>query len=228
MTVNSQFRLVLSTRSEGFSNAMKNAVQEAARFWENVIPYSSFNGNHTLTVDVGGTDRGWNDSGGFLALACPDSVSPDAASHWMPMSGVVDININPHAFIWMSSNIDFFRRVVIHEFAHVLGIGTLWGSEYYSRNVIDLTTGTYNANTYAGWVYGEMQRTFTQIAIPLTTGVGDGSDYSHWQEEVFSHELMTHAAEAEHSMPLSQITIAALRDLGWNVNYGAAEAYSLT
>ncbi len=27
-------------------------------------------------------------------------------------------------------------------------------------------------------------------------------------------------------MPLSQMTIASLRDIGWNVNYGAAESYS--
>jgi hypothetical protein len=39
---------------------------------------------------------------------------------------------------------------------------------------------------------------------------------------------MTHEAESPgQSMALSQMTIASLRDLGWNVNYGAAEAYSL-
>jgi hypothetical protein len=29
------------------------------------------------------------------------------------------------------------------------------------------------------------------------------------------------------SHPLSQMTIASLRDMGWNVNYGAADNYSL-
>jgi len=28
-------------------------------------------------------------------------------------------------------------------------------------------------------------------------------------------------------MPLSQLTVASLRDIGWNVNYGAAEPYTL-
>lgn len=37
---------------------------------------------------------------------------------------------------------------------------------------------------------------------------------------------MTHLAEASGtSMPSSHMTIASLRDMGWNVNYGAAEAY---
>lgn len=63
-------------------------------------------------------------------------------------------------------------------------------------------------------------------AIPLTSGVGEGSDIAHWQEEIFNNELMSHEVEASGStMPLSEVTIASLEDLGWEVNYGVAEAF---
>lgn len=214
------------TGSEGLSDAMKNAVKEAGQFWQNVISHSSFNSTHTLNIDVGGTVQQWSSSGGVLASAGPRSISKDAAGRWMPTSGVSQINTNPDAVKALTSSIDYFRRVMIHEFAHVLGLGTFWGSESYGRNLVDRSTGTYNSNTYAGWAYGEMLGTYKQTAIPVTTGVGEGSDYSHWREGVFGNEVMTHSANYG-SMPLSQMTIASLRDLGWNVNYGAAEAYSM-
>jgi hypothetical protein len=53
------------------------------------------------------------------------------------------------------------------------------------------------------------------------------SNYTHWREEIFNTELMTHEAEFDGVMPLSQMTIASLRDIGWLVNYGAADFYTL-
>jgi hypothetical protein len=103
-----------------------------------------------------------------------------------------------------------------------MGIGGLW----QEKGLIDPNFGIYNANTYAGLVYGEMQGLNMPLPIPLTTGEGEGSDLAHWKEEIFGNELMTHEAEAPGvPMPLSKMTIASLQDIGWNVNYGAAEPY---
>lgn len=210
--------------SDGLSSAMRTAVNEAARFWENVISYSSFDSNHTLAIDVGGTVQEWSDTRRVLASAGFRNGNVDTTGRWMPTSGVANINTNPDAVNSLSSDINYFRDVMIHEFGHVLGIGTLW--ESYGRNLINRSTETYNASTNAGWAYGELRGTFTPTAIQLTTGEGLGSDYSHWREGVFGNELMTHAANRD-GMPLSQMTIASLRDIGWNVNYGAAQSYSI-
>lgn len=222
--------------SEILSVAMRNAVEEAARFWENVISYSSFNGPQTLTIEVVGVPQktievvgvpqNWRNGRGTLASAGPRRTAIDANGRRMPISGVANINSNPEAVAALSVDINYFRRVMIHEFGHVLGLGTLWEDPLYGRNFVNRSTGTYRADTYAGWAYGELLGTFTQTVIPLTTGVGPGSDYSHWREQLFDTELMTHAADRA-GMPLSQLTIASLQDLGWYVNYGAAEAYSL-
>ena len=123
-----------------------------------------------------------------------------------------------------NDNPDYLLNVMTHELGHVLGIGSLW----QLNGLIEPKTATYNANTYAGSAFGELLGTFTPTAIPLTTGQGAGSDLDHWSEVVFDSELMTDHAEALGTpTPLIQMTIASLRDIGWNVNYGAAPPYAL-
>jgi hypothetical protein len=210
--------------SQFLTSQMRNAVEEAASFWENVISHSSLSSNHRLTIDVGGRDQGGRDRDGWITLASagPRNWTEDVNGRWKPTSGVADINTNQEALENFSSDMSYFKGLMIHEFGHVLGIGTTGWNE---NNLINRSSATYNANTDAGWAYGELLGTFRPTAIPLTTGVGDGSDYAHWREQVFGDEIMTHAADSNY--PLSQMTIASLRDIGWNVNYGAADNYSL-
>ncbi len=217
----------------GLSQAARNAITEAVRFWEPVISHSTFNGSHTLTVDV----IGGYEQAGWLAAANYRQLARDANGRMMPVTG--GITINTYYLNNYNNNPNYLGSVLRHEFGHVLGIGTLWGSPIqpdpyghinpYGRSLLNYYTGTYNANTYAGWAYGELRRTFMPMAIEVTKNTGSpGSDWGHWREEVFNTELMTHQSEGPGvTEPLSQMTIASLRDLGWNVNYGVAQPYSL-
>ena len=63
--------------------------------------------------------------------------------------------------------------------------------------------------------------------VPLETTGGAGTVNAHWSEAVFDTELMTGFAESNSNMPLSRLTIAALADLGYQVDYGAADSYQL-
>lgn len=108
-----------------------------------------------------------------------------------------------------------------HEFAHVMGFGNLWRM----NSLINPMTGVYFADSKAGLVYNRDNNT-TGVDIPLTTNEGTGSDLAHWQEETFGNELMTHEIEVSGiSNPLSELTLASLEDIGWNVNYEVAELY---
>ncbi|MGD1917407.1 MAG: leishmanolysin-related zinc metalloendopeptidase, partial [Pleurocapsa sp.] len=154
----------------------------------------------------------------------PDYGESDSNGNLLPTSCVSNINTIPEVIEDFNSNIEYFTETMIHEFGHVMGIGTLWEH----NNLIDFATDTYSADTYAGSAYGELLGTNEATAIPLATGMGAGSDFSHWSEEVFDNELMSPSAEGV-GIPefASQMTIASLQDMGWNVDYGAAEAYAL-
>jgi hypothetical protein len=111
-----------------------------------------------------------------------------------------------------------------------LGFGTIWEpivfptlGQSIGRSFINRSTRTYNGNTYAGYAYGDLLGQFGNgVAVPID------EVFAHWSESVFDPELMTTFAEvAGVAMPASALTLSALRDLGWRVNYGAAQAYAL-
>ncbi len=213
--------------ANALNQTLKNAVVQAAQFWESVISSSPTNAAYNLAIDVGGTVQAWANGAGTLASAGPSGIQYDSAGFWkLPTKGTANINTNSEAIAALTSTVDYFKSVMIHEFGHVLGLGTYWDAKP-GKALVDKTNAVYRANTYAGWAYGELKGTYVQTAVPVTKGVGAGSDYAHWREEVFQTEIMTHLANQGKKMPVSQLTIAALRDLGWSVNYGAAELYKL-
>jgi Bacterial pre-peptidase C-terminal domain/Leishmanolysin len=120
----------------------------------------------------------------------------------------------------LNTDSNYSPDVVIHEIGHALGLVDLLDS-----STINAANGTYNANTYAGWSYGELKETYTQTALPLRAYAGGGNDLSHWKEEVFGSETMTPSIGPSGS--LSQLSLAVMRDLGWNINFGAAQPYRL-
>jgi hypothetical protein len=110
--------------------------------------------------------------------------------------------------------------VVLHEMGHVLGIGTLW-------NEFGLKSDFYN---YVGQnalaEYRRISGNPSATSIPLETTGGSGTAGVHWSEAVFGNEVMT-GYISPPSMPLSSMSIASLRDLGYAVNWGAAEGYTM-
>jgi len=201
---------------DGVSSTVRNALTDAAKVWENVIPYSSFNGAHTLNIDV----VGLNSSQDWLAAATNTGGQTAANGKWLPTTGTIRINTS-YANTY-NNNPGYLKDIVTHELAHVLGIGTIW--EKNGNSLINRSTNTYKADSYAGRAYGEVTGTLQPTAVPVEAG-----SYGHWDENALQNELLTPYAESIGTkMPLSEVTIASLRDLGWNVNYGAADNFSLS
>ena len=116
-----------------------------------------------------------------------------------------------------------FGSVVLHEMGHILGIsGSIW------RQFGLVTTANpyayLGANALAAY---DSLVAGTPTSVPVETGGGAGTAGSHWSEAVFDKELMTGYAESSPPMPLSIITIGALADLGYQVNYAAADPYAI-
>ena len=117
--------------------------------------------------------------------------------------------------------------VAEHEFAHVLGFGTLWDNLGLLENpsVHDATADTYfngplardAFTTAGGWQY-EGNR------VP----VENHGDDSHWRHSVFSLEVMIPYADAlRREVALSDITIQSFADLGYQVDRSLADPYTV-
>ncbi|OUC14009.1 MAG: hypothetical protein B0A82_14600 [Alkalinema sp. CACIAM 70d] len=212
--------------TSGLNAAARQAIAEAASYWSNIITSrSAITQYQNLNIQLVGLELSdYN----LLAYAGPN-VTTDWANLFI-VSG--NATVNTRRLAEFNSNPSYLRSLMIHEFAHALGLGTLWvpvefqqgnSSTLVGRTYINKTTATYNANTYAAWAYGELLGTYSPTAIPIEAGV-----FQHWDEYQFDTELMTPYAESIGiATPTSQMTLAALRDLGWNVNYGAAQPYTL-
>jgi hypothetical protein len=63
-------------------------------------------------------------------------------------------------------------------------------------------------------------------AAGVPTSCGSGTRDVHWRESIFKTELMTGYISGPTN-PLSSVTIGALADFGYNVNFAAADAYTI-
>jgi hypothetical protein len=119
-----------------------------------------------------------------------------------------------------------FVTVVLHEMAHVLGLGTLWVAPFSNPPLADSDEPpcAYANGTFASDVYQDISG--CTEPIPIENGFGPGSQCSHWDEACFGTELMTPLISAGLSNPLSEITIAGLEDLGYEVDRSVADPFS--
>ncbi len=217
--------------------AVRDASEWAAARWSQVIigdlpdvndPDLGFVDDFRMTVSMGllGVLPSDNQPGGALANAAPVRFRTDAGKlPWLGIAGIDPADAhNPQ-----------LRNILLHEFGHALGFGGMWLGK-----ALSLDAGPTDASTNPIYVGANAVREFNTVfqtsltAIPIenmTAGVagvyGDGSYGAHWRESVMGPELMTSRSEADGvPMPLSRITVAAMEDLGYMVDYAAADRFS--
>ncbi len=127
-----------------------------------------------------------------------------------------------------------FNEVILHEMGHVLGFGTLW--EPRQSNNIDLLDESCRdiANATPGFkgasavtAFGVLGRTGNP---PVENNGGNGTRCGHWDEDFFDNELMTGFLGGTTSItvnPFSALTIASMKDMGYDVDFTQAEPYSI-
>lgn len=150
--------------------------------------------------------------GGTLAQAAPDLNR----SSGLPAHGFIQID---SADIESMVADGTLTAVLTHEIGHVLGIGTRWSS-------FDLTSGNGYDGLNGLFAYQLLSGNSSASFVPLETDGGPGTAGIHWSESAFGNELMTGISNTGPA-PLSILTVAALQDLGYRVNYSAADAYAM-
>lgn len=157
-------------------------------------------------------------SGGVLGQAGPTGIRRD---NGIPYLGKMEFDTADLDSMEKGGTLD---DVILHEMGHVLGIGTLW-----KPNNLLTGSGT-NDPQYIGpnamKEYASLLGKSKPTPIPVENTGGPGTREGHWREAVFDEELMTGLAEPA-DMPMSRMTIASLKDLGYQVNLEAADRYQL-
>lgn len=173
-----------------------------------------------IAVQIGDLDG----PGGTLAQARPCLMRMDESGNFTTASsGIVTIDLAD-----LSNDSDFVETVT-HEVGHVLGIGVGnlkgWGSNEQDLDTRDpFFTGTNTVDAFDELVGSDA---YLDRGVPLANTGGQGTFGAHWREFNFDDELMTGVANAGVDDPLSRISIAALEDIGYEVDLSAADDYSL-
>jgi len=136
------------------------------------------------------------------------------------------------------------NEVMLHEMGHVIGFGTLWNNPPNSFLQLPSTPpgtilDTYFSGPKARAAFDSLGGTsYTGASVPpggnkvpvedcgttSPAGCGAGTVNGHWREPVFTNELMTGYINNGVN-PLSILSVAAQEDLGYTVNYAAADPY---
>ena len=123
------------------------------------------------------------------------------------------------------------EAVVLHEMAHVLGLGTeLWVHTGLLRdaslppgNGVDphfIGSQAVAAFDSAGGI------DYAGAKVPVADVGGAGSQDSHWRESVMQTELMTPVVIAGTN-PLSAITLGSLADMGYTIDPDGVDDYTI-
>lgn len=170
-------------------------------------------------------------TGGTLASAGPCVRRPGG----LPVIGDVTFDTSDFGTVSLG-------RLAVHEMAHVLGFGSIGGWRARLRNrAYGYVPGpgepalpdTHFTGPSAITAFDEAGGTaYAGAKVPVENDTGTyglGSLDVHWREAVFANEVMTASISIDsgESLPLSKVTLAALDDIGYSVDYTEADSYTL-
>ncbi len=116
------------------------------------------------------------------------------------------------------------RDVIQHEMLHVVGVGTLW-----SRFGLIQGAGTVDSRYTGALGIGACITlgggAVCAGSVPVENQGGPGTADGHWRESVFATELMTGFIGGNN--PFSTITIQSLGDMGYAINTGSSDIYTV-
>ncbi|WP_051964271.1 Ig-like domain-containing protein [Deinococcus misasensis] len=214
-----QGTLLTATQKQAFFDAAQRWSQVITAGLEDIDEFA--NGVRIKVDDVQITADAVNIDGvgKILGMAGPEYIRD---SNGLPITGIMQFDSADMASMESKGTL---KNVILHEMGHVLGIGTLWDAFLQHNGNPDCQSATSIVFTGTKAMQG-YQKLGKSGPVPVENSGGAGTKCGHWSEGIFDSELMTGYAEAG-TMPLSILTVGALADLGYQVNFGAADAYQI-
>ena len=114
---------------------------------------------------------------------------------------------------------------VLHEIGHALGFGIIWSD----LGLISGATGP-DPQFLGPLSIAEYNLRFgTNVTgVPVENMGGPGTADSHWRESILTTELMTGFLDAGVANPITRLTVAQFADIGYQVDFAAADSLNLT
>jgi subtilisin-like proprotein convertase family protein len=157
--------------------------------------------------------------GKILGQAGPRRIRPGS---FLPYTG--EMSFDSADLAGMEDN-GSLLEVIIHEMGHVLGIGTIWKRKGLIKNSGSMNPLFIGQNAMRE--YQTLINADEPTPVPIANTGGEGTREGHWREAVFGNELMTGFHGQGVVNPISRLTIASLEDLGYEVNYDAADDFEI-
>jgi hypothetical protein len=220
----------------GLTPSQEAVFGTAKSTWESII--TGYVGGFMLPgdgdLDISATGALIDGPGGILGSAGPTTAtfsgSPGTGSYLYANSGAMTFDSADLAVLEASGEL---LDVILHEIAHVIGIGTLWSSAGVGfpgyQELYVAGTGRYTGAA----ALAAYQAEFDPLAtfVPVELGGGPGTANAHWDEVDFgagptgivgpdgdfANELMTGWLNAPTY--ISNTTIGSIADLGYIVVY---------
>ena len=206
--------------ADGVNQAIKDAMAAAAFRWETVItgdisPVTNSDGtvidDILIHVQPGllGSSAG-DGTGGTLANAGPTAFrAADDKNPFLPSMADVGIDM-------ADATSSQLVTILTHEIGHALGFTSV-------SKLLNLVSGVQYIGANA---LREYRSTFdpTATGVPIETGGGSGTVGAHWSEATFGSELLTGFLNPGIN-PLTRLSVGAFQDMGYSVNYSAADDY---
>ena len=121
-------------------------------------------------------------------------------------------------------------ELAVHEIAHTLGFGLLWRDKDLLRDPA-LGVGAIDAHFVGPLAITAFDAaggaTYAGAKVPVENLGGAGSANLHWRGSVLGGELMRPLNALGERETFSAITIQSMADLGYTVDVGLAEPYTL-
>lgn len=217
-----EYQIVVVFPDNSLTAAQQAVFLSAAARWSEIIvadlPDATYRGRTIDDLEIEASAPFIDGAGGILGQAGPDAWR----GNFLPYAGTMEFDSADVAEMVAEGT---FEDVILHEMGHVIGIGTVWSLKNVVRGI-----GTANPEFIGANAVREYQTlSGTQAtAVPVENTGGPGTAGGHWRESVFGRELMTGYAEpAGTPMPISRLTIGSLEDLGYTVDYAAADPFTL-
>lgn len=148
----------------------------------------------------------------------------------LPLVGIMMFDRDDWATMIAQGNL---QDVITHEMLHLVGVGrSMWVPKKLLRDEGLSTVAFTGARAIKG-CQDANGAVFCGSSVPVENTGGSGTAGTHWRETTFGSELMTGFADRcppapqPCRYPLSGITVGALQDIGYTVNFAAVDSYSL-